>query len=103
MGRGDVRCGRRDGQGSGYAGPRRPREGIWIETNLWGAWVAQSVERLTSAQVVISRFCGFKPRVGLCAGSVEPAWDSLSSSSLSLSLSLSLSAPPPLVRSLKIK
>ena len=43
---------------------------------------------------------GFKPRVGLCADSVEPAWDSLSPSfctfpacarSLSLSLSLSLS------------
>ena len=31
--------------------------------------------------------CGFEPRVGLCAGITEPAWDSLSPS---------LSAPPPL-------
>ena len=31
---------------------------------------------------------GFEPRIGLCAGGVEPAWDSLS---LSLSLSLPLS------------
>ena len=29
--------------------------------------------------------CGFEPQVGLCAGSVEPVWYSLSSS---------LSAPP---------
>ena len=37
---------------------------------------------------------GIKPRVGLCADGVEPAWDFLSSSALpvlALSLSLSLS------------
>ena len=32
-------------------------------------------------------FLEFKPRVGLCVGSVEPAWDSLS---LSLSLSFKI-------------
>ena len=36
--------------------------------------------------------CGFEPRVGLCAGSVEPAWDSLSPP-------LSLSALPLLALS----
>ena len=37
-----------------------------------GAWVAQSVGRPTSAQVVISRLCEFKPRIGLCADTSEP-------------------------------
>ena len=36
---------------------------------------------------------GLKPRSGLCAIGVEPAWDSLS---LNLSLSHSVSAPPSL-------
>ena len=58
---------------------------------------AQAVTRLTldfgSGHDLVVR--GFKPRVGLCIGSSEPAWDSLSlslllSSSLSLSLSLKL-------------
>ena len=34
--------------------------------------MAQPVERLTSVQVVISRFVGSSPRVGLCADSLEP-------------------------------
>ena len=37
-----------------------------------GTWVAQSVKRPTSAQVVISKAAKFEPRVGLCAGSSEP-------------------------------
>ena len=56
--------------------------------------MAQLVERLASAQVVISQVVGFKPRVGLCAVGAEPASDPLSSSlctSLAHSLSLSLS------------
>ena len=55
-----------------------------------GAWVAQSVERLTSAQVMISRFVGLSPASGsvLPAQSLEPASDSVSPS---------LSAPPPLM------
>ena len=36
-----------------------------------GAWVAQSVKRPTSAQVMIS-VCGFELRIGLCADSSEP-------------------------------
>ena len=32
---------------------------------------------LVLAQVMISQFCEFEPHVGLCAGSVGPAWDSL--------------------------
>ena len=50
-----------------------------------GAWVAQSVERPTSAQVMISQFVGSSPTSGcmLTAQSLEPAWDSVS---LSLSL-----------------
>ena len=64
-----------------------------------GAWVDQSVKLPTldfssAHDLMISEF---KPCVGLCAGSAEPAWDSLSfplslylpDCSLSLSLSLS--------------
>ena len=44
----------------------------------------------------------FKPCIGLCTGSMEPAWDSLSPPLLPPppSSSLSLSAPPSLVLSL---
>ena len=47
-----------------------------------GAWVAQSVERLTSAQVMISQFVGLSPALGsaLTAQSLEPALDSVSPS-----------------------
>ena len=38
--------------------------------------------------------CEIKPHVGLCADSVEPAWDSLS---------LSVSAPPLHARALSLK
>ena len=60
---------------------------------MGGQGGAQSVEHLIPAQVMISRF---EPCMGLCAGSAEPAWDSLSfslftPSLLALSLSLSLS------------
>ena len=50
--------------------------------------MAQSVKRLTSAQVMISRFVSSSPTSGsvLTAPSLEPASDSVS---------LSLSAPPP--------
>ena len=49
-------------------------------------WLSRlSVKLLISAQVMISRFVGsIETRIGLCADSTEPAWDSLS---LSLSLS----------------
>ena len=68
----------------------------------WGAWVAQSVERPTSAQVMISQSVSLSPASGseLTAQSLEPASDSVSPSlsafppltpSLFLSLSLSLS------------
>ena len=61
-----------------------------------GAWVAQSVERPTSAPVMISQFVGQSPVSGsvLTAWSLEPAWDSVSPS---------LSAPPLLVLSLCLK
>ena len=52
----------------------------------WGAWVAQSVKRLTSAQVMILRFVS----LSLALGSV------LSVQSLLRILSPSLSAPPRL-------
>ena len=60
----------------------------------WGAWVAQSAERATldfgSGHDLVVR--GIEPLIGLCADSVEPAWDSLSPSlSLRLLHSLSLS------------
>ena len=54
-----------------------------------GAWVAQSVERPTLAQVVISQLVSSSPASGsvLTARSLEPASDSVSPS---------LSAPNPL-------
>ena len=59
-------------------------------TPVRGAWVAQSVKRPTSAQVMISRFVGSSPALGSVrtAGSPEAASDPVSPS---------LSAPPPLV------
>ena len=55
-----------------------------------GAWVAQSVEHLTSAQVMIPQFMGSSPASGsvLTAQSLEPALNSVSPS---------VSAPPPLI------
>ena len=56
---------------------------------FWGAWVAQSGEHWTSAQVIVSRFVNWIPvsGSGLTAQSLEPASDSVSPS-LSLSLPL---------------
>ena len=73
-----------------------------------GAWVAQSVKRPTSAQVMISQFMSSSPVLGsvLTAWRLEPALDSVSPSlsahlpptpppsrlfSVSVSLSLSVS------------
>ena len=54
-----------------------------------GAWVAQSVRRPTSAQVMISQFVSLSPALGsvLTTQSLEPVSDSVSPS---------LSAPPQL-------
>ena len=71
----------------------------WLKVSmLWGAWVAQWVKRLTSAQVPISTARGFEPRVWLCADSsqpgayfkfsVSPSLCSSPTHALSLSLSL---------------
>ena len=45
-----------------------------------GAWVAQLVRRLTSAQVMISQFVSLSPAMGsvLTAQSLEPTSDSVS-------------------------
>ena len=63
-----------------------------------GAWVAQSVKRPASAQVMISRFVSLSPISGsvLTARSLEPASDYVS-----LSLSLSLCPSPACALSLK--
>ena len=55
--------------------------------SIQGRWVAQSVERLTSAQVMISQLVSLSPVLGsvLPAQSLEPALDSVSPS-LSLPL-----------------
>ena len=68
----------------------------------WGAWVAQSVQRLTSAQVMISRFVGSSPASGsvLTAQSLKAASDSVSPS---LSLLLPSLHPFCLCLSLKNK
>ena len=60
------------------------------------AWVAQLVKRSilhfgSGRDLAVH---GFKPCVGLCADSVEPAWDSLAPAPLS--------APPLLMRSLAL-
>ena len=61
----------------------------------WGAWVAQSVKRPTSAQVTISRSVGLSPASGsvLTAQSLEPA---------SNSVSPSVSDPPPFMLCLSL-
>ena len=61
-----------------------------------GAWVAQSVEHLTSAQVMISGFEGSSPTSGsvLAAQSLEPPLHSMTPS---------LSAPPLLTHCLSLK
>ena len=50
--------------------------------NSWGAWVAQSVKHLTSAQVMISQFVSSSPMSGsvLTAQSLEPASNCVSPS-----------------------
>ena len=60
------------------------------------AWVGESVERLTSAQVMISQFLSSSPASGsvLTPQSLEPTSDSVSPS---------LSASPLLVLSLSFK
>ena len=65
------------------------------KSKCWGAWVAQSVEHPTSAQVMISRSVSSSPASGsgLMAQSLEPVSDSVSPS---------LSAPPPLVLCLSL-
>ena len=62
----------------------------------WGTWVAQSVKRLTSAQVMTSQVMDSSPTSGsvLTAQSLEPALDSVSPS---------LSLPLPNSRSLSQK
>ena len=62
----------------------------------WGAWVAQSVEHLTSPQVMISQSTGSSPASGsaLTARSLEPFLDSVSPS---------LSDPPPFILCLCLK
>ena len=63
--------------------------------HCWGTWLAQSVERLTLGQVMISRFVGSAPESGsvLTVQSLEPALDSVSPS---------LSVPPLLMLCLSV-
>ena len=63
---------------------------IFIRHHLKGAWVAQSVKPSTVGFSSGHDFtaCGFEPHIGLCAGSRELAWDSLS---LSQTVSLEFS------------
>ena len=70
---------------------------ITLKTDLlWGgAWVAQLVERPTSAQVMISQFVGLSPALGSV-----PTAQSLESASDSVSPCLSL--PLPLLCSLSL-
>ena len=69
-----------------------PKLSLRNEEVTWGTWVAQSVEYLTLAQVMISWFVGLSPTWG----SVLTIW------SLLRILPLSLSAPPLLTLSLSL-
>ena len=74
--------------------PGAPYSAI-LKTNtwVWGAWVAQSVERLTlgfSSGHDLTVY-ELEPCVGLGAEGTEPAWDSLSPSLLPLPLPCSTS------------
>ena len=75
-----------------------PVAGVLKIWHPWDAWVAQSVERPTSAQVMISRFVSLSSSSAsgsvLICQSLEPAADSVSPS---------LSAPPPLMLCLSQK
>ena len=68
---------------------------VKVNRQFRGAWVAQSVERPTLDQVIISQFMSLSPTLGsvLTPGSLEPASDSVS---------LSLSAPPLFVCALSL-
>ena len=58
---------------------------------MWGTWVAQLVERPTSAGVIV--VCEFRPHIGLTTISAEPTLDPLFPSL----------CPSPCLRSLKNK
>ena len=82
--------------------PNSSNISTFLKLKSWGAWVAQSVKRLTSAQVTILRYVSSSPVSGsvLTAQSLEPVSDSVSPSLsappllvLCLSVCLSLSAP----------
>ena len=59
-----------------------------VKSHLWGAWVAQSVKRPTSAQITILLFVSLSPTSGsvLTAQSLEPASNSVSPSLFAPSL-----------------
>ena len=64
--------------------------------SLCGTWVAKSVERLTLAQVMISRLMSLSSTSGsvLTAQSLEPAYDSVSPSLSPPTHSYSVSVSP---------
>ena len=73
----------------------------------WSTWVAQSIERLTLAQVMILQFVGSSPASGsvLTAQSLESALGSLSPSLSApplLACCLSLSLPKINIKKIKI-
>ena len=88
-------------------GPREDRMHSTVTVvNNWyhrGAWGAQSVECLTSAQVMISQSVSLSPASGsvLTAQSLEPASESVSHS-LSVPPPIMLCLPPSLIISLSL-
>ena len=95
------RLSKRPSKGSGWGPPEvQHHENVLISfkiRRMWGTWVAQSVERPTSARVPISRFVSSSPISGSVptARILEPASDSVSPplsvpALLLLSLSFSL-------------
>ena len=77
-----------------------------VKNNKYGgAWMAQSVKRLTSAQVMISQSVSLSPTSGsvLTAQSLEPAADSVSPSLSFPSLACALSLSQKYINIKKIK
>ena len=81
--------------GKGLSSPKQFLCSLPFKDHPGGAWVAQSVEHPTSAQVMISRSMSSSPTSGsvLTAQSLEP---------VSNSVSPSLSDPPPFMLSLPV-
>ena len=97
------------GGGGHFTGSGGRAGHVFRKSVLRGTWVAQSVKRLTSAQVIISRGLSSSPVLGFVL--IAWSWPGILSLSLPLSVppslmgayahALSLFPPPPKINKLK--